>query len=171
MTGMIVAMTVGMMAGLNLGTILSILLQDFVLSTIVSVLIGMFIGYWTGKPVSLMASIDGMLAGLMGGMMGAMLGEMVNRPNTITVFVDIIFLFVILILFQMIHEETGTKKIIGRMGNAGFVTIVVGIAVVGLLLKLENNSAPEIKDSNEHIHIQSTSASEPIEENNNRKLK
>lgn len=134
MAGMMIAMTVAMMAGVTAGTILGILQKDMVSSAMASVLLGMLIGYWTGKPISLMASLDGMLAGLMGGMMGAMLGVMAgSKTNTIVMFADVIFLFVMLVLIQLIHEEAGVKKIARKIGSGSFVTIVMGMAVVGVL--------------------------------------
>jgi hypothetical protein len=156
MVGMMIAMTVGMMASVTIGTILGILQQDFVSSVIVSVLFGMLVGYWTGKPISLMASIDGMLAGIMGGMMGAMLGAMVTKTNTIVMFVDVIFLFVMMVLIQMINEDVGTKKISGRIANGSFVTIVMGIVIVSAIFYFEKDSL-DVRHDSTYGHMHSTS--------------
>ncbi|MCZ8516278.1 hypothetical protein O9H85_28570 [Paenibacillus filicis] len=157
MVGMMIAMTVGMMASITIGTFLGILQHDLVSSTIVSVLLGMLAGYWTGKPISLMASMDGMLAGIMGGMMGAMLGVMVLKTNTIIMFVDVIFLFIMIVLIQMVNEEVGIKKRSGKIGNGSFVIIVMGIGIVGAILYLEKDGLDVPHDSNLHGHMHSTS--------------
>lgn len=154
MVGMMIAMTIGMMSSVVVGTILGILQRDLVSSLILSVIIGMLLGYWAGKPVSLMASIDGMLAGIMGGMMGAMLGVMVAKAYTIVMFVDVIFVFVLLILIQMIKQETGSKKINDPIGNGVFITIVIGISIVGVLFHFENSDNHLHNVTNQHSEVQ-----------------
>ncbi|QHW34571.1 hypothetical protein GZH47_29775 [Paenibacillus rhizovicinus] len=108
MAGMMIAMTVGMMQSLAAGTIAGILYpQDLAVSTAGAVLLGIVCGYLAGKPVSTMAALDGMLAGIMGGMMGAMLGVMLgSHAGMMVLFVDVIFVFIHIVLHQLILEET-----------------------------------------------------------------
>jgi uncharacterized membrane protein (DUF441 family)/plastocyanin len=114
MAGMMVAMTNAMMSSIAIGAILGTVIQDkdLTIPTIASVSIGMVVGYLTGRPVSLMASIDGLTAGIMGGMMGSMLGVML-QPKSIDVmiyFIDIVFIFVLVLLIRLIDEETKSSK-------------------------------------------------------------
>lgn len=139
MAGMMIAMTAGMMSSLALGVILGVVMnRDLTLSTMIAILFGMGIGYLTGKPVSLMAALDGMMAGIMGGMMGAMLGVMLIVSDIMLLFIDIIFVFVMGILIQLIDEETGkikkTNEEVNKpvLGNA--LTLVIGFILVGVLL-------------------------------------
>ncbi|MDQ0876587.1 plastocyanin [Paenibacillus sp. V4I3] len=139
MAGMMIAMTVGMMSSLALGVVLGVVLQhDLTLSTIIAVLFGMGAGYLTGKPISLMAALDGMMAGIMGGMMGAMLGVMLVVSDSIVLFIDVIFIFVMSVLIQLIDEETGKAKATNEGVNKPFfgsaLTLFVGIVIVGVVL-------------------------------------
>lgn len=113
MAGMMIAMTTGMMTSISLGVVLGLYLNhDLTYSTILSVFVGMVAGYLTGKPVSLMAAMDGLMAGIMGGMMGAMLGVMLlpSNSNIMVLFVDILFVVVMLLLLKLIDEESGDTK-------------------------------------------------------------
>jgi plastocyanin len=114
MAGMMIAMTNSMLASIALGAILGTFIQnkDLTIPTIASVSIGMIVGYLTGRPVSLMASIDGLTAGIMGGMMGSMLGVMLQPKSTdvMIYFIDVVFVFVIVLLIRMIDEERKTQK-------------------------------------------------------------
>ncbi|OHR73587.1 hypothetical protein HMPREF3291_18765 [Bacillus sp. HMSC76G11] len=115
MAGMMISMTNSMMVSIAIGTILGTLIQDkdLTIPTIASVLIGMLVGYIIGRPVSLMASLDGLTAGIMGGMMGSMLGVML-QPKSIELmiyFIDIVFVFVMILLIRIIDEEAKTKKL------------------------------------------------------------
>lgn len=166
MAGMMISMTIGMMSSIGLGVILGVILNhDLTVSTFIAILFGMVAGYVAGKPISLMAAIDGMLAGIMGGMMGAMLGVMLTATSdTMVLFVDIIFIFIMSVLNQLIDEETGKVKADNRMVPKPFVgslvTLVAGIAIVGLLLFVQNqkfasptsveteSSATEVQTSN-----------------------
>ncbi|REE80124.1 hypothetical protein A8990_12278 [Paenibacillus taihuensis] len=108
MAGMMIAMTIAMMASVSVGTIIGILYpHDLTSPTVLAVLLGIVCGYMAGKPVSAMAALDGMLAGIMGGMMGAMLGVMLgSHPEMMAVFIDVVFLFIHVVLQQLIREES-----------------------------------------------------------------
>ncbi|RAP78284.1 hypothetical protein [Paenibacillus montanisoli] len=108
MAGMMIAMTIGMMTSVSVGTIAGILYpQDLTVPTAGAVLLGVVCGYLAGKPVSTMAALDGMLAGIMGGMMGAMLGVMAGKHAAMMVlFIDVLYLFIQLIVLQLIREES-----------------------------------------------------------------
>lgn len=108
MAGMMIAMTIGMMQSLAAGTIGGILFpQNLAFATAGAILLGMLFGYMAGKPVSTMAALDGMLSGMMGGMMGAMLGVMLgNHAAMMMLFIDVIFVFVHVVVMQLIREET-----------------------------------------------------------------
>jgi hypothetical protein len=139
MAGMMIAMTVGMMSSLALGVVLGVTIQhDLTLSTIIAVLFGMGAGYLTGKPISLMAALDGMMAGIMGGMMGAMLGVMLVVSDTLVLFIDIIFIFVMSVLIQLIDEETGKTKVTNEGVSKPFfgsaLALILGIILVGVML-------------------------------------
>ncbi len=144
MAGMMISMTIGMMSSIGLGVILDVVLKhDLTVSTIIAILFGMIAGYASGKPISLMAAMNGMLAGIMGGMMGAMLGVILTATSeTMVLFVDIIFIFVMSVLNQLIDEETGKAKADNRLLSKPFVGSVValigGIVVVGILLFAQN---------------------------------
>ena len=110
MTGMIASMTNAMMTSIAIGNLLGAFLKDKDLSipTIIAVSVGIIVGYSTGRPLSLIAALEGVTAGIMGGMMGAMLGVMVplNTTGLMVCFIDILYLFVNAILFQVIDSET-----------------------------------------------------------------
>lgn len=110
MAGMMIAMTSGMMSSLVLGTVIGTMADGkLFLPTVIGVIAGMAIGYFTGKPITFMAGFDGLMAGIMGGMMGAMLGVMVNiqNPEMMILFMDVIFVIVMLLLVKLIREEAG----------------------------------------------------------------
>ncbi|SDX52066.1 hypothetical protein [Paenibacillus sp. CF384] len=108
MAGMMIAMTIGMMTSVTVGTIAGVMYpKDLTFPTAASVLLGLVCGYLAGKPISTMAALDGMLAGIMGGMMGAMLGVMMGTHAVMMVlFVDVLYLFVHLVVLQLIREES-----------------------------------------------------------------
>ncbi|MGG3987018.1 cupredoxin domain-containing protein [Bacillus smithii] len=144
MAGMMVAMTIGMMSSIGLGVILGVILHhDLTISTIIAILFGMFAGYLAGKTISLMAAMDGMLAGIMGGMMGAMLGVMLITSDIMILFVDIIFIFIMSILNQLIDDETGKarsdNRILSKPVLGSALTLIVGILLVGVLLFVQNH--------------------------------
>jgi hypothetical protein len=141
MAGMMIAMTIGMMVSITLGVLIGVFFNhDLTKSTILAVVVGMIAGYSAGRPISLMAAMDGMLAGIMGGMMGAMLGVMLVIPTTMIWFINIIFVAVMVVLRQLIGEETGTAKkeenevkrpffgIVGMM--VGLITLTAVLFVV-----------------------------------------
>ncbi|MBO7745977.1 hypothetical protein I8J29_17350 [Paenibacillus sp. MWE-103] len=136
MAGMMIAMTVGMMQSLAAGTVAGILFpQDLAVPTAGAVLLGVACGYLAGKPVSTMAALDGMLAGIMGGMMGAMLGVMLgDRAATMVLFVDVLFLFIHIVLQQLIREEGGAPASAGdrNAGASGAGTVLLHPYVFGL---------------------------------------
>ncbi|BBH20772.1 hypothetical protein Back11_21170 [Paenibacillus baekrokdamisoli] len=112
MAGMMIAMTIGMIASIAFGTLIGLLYRpDLTTPTIAAVLFGMVCGYLSGKPIRLIAALDGMLAGIMGGMMGAMLGVMIESKGTVIVlFIDVVFIFVLLVLHQFISEESSVTR-------------------------------------------------------------
>ena len=166
MAGMMIAMTSGMMSSLVLGTILGTMSSgQMFFPTVIGVTAGMTIGYFTGKPITFMAGFDGLMAGIMGGMMGAMLGVMVNvqNPNMMILFMDVIFVIVMLLLVKLIHEEAGvvrvwaeevqnkTKNIIANnsksniknnmSGNSSRIlyTVIIGLILLLGIYKLSGN--------------------------------
>ncbi|WP_308634250.1 hypothetical protein [Paenibacillus silvisoli] len=112
MAGMMIAMTIGMMTSVTIGTIAGIVYpQDLTVPTAGAVLLGMVCGYLAGKPVSTMAALDGMLAGIMGGMMGAMLGVMIGKhAGMMVLFVDVIYVFIHMVVLQLIREQSQEGK-------------------------------------------------------------
>lgn len=146
MAGMMISMTIGMMSSIGLGVILGVILKyDLTISTLIAILFGMGAGYISGKPISLMAAMDGMMAGIMGGMMGAMLGVMLTvTSNTMVFFIDMIFIFIMSVLNQLIDEETGKTKTDNRMFSKPFVgsilALAVGIIFVSLMLFIQNQT-------------------------------
>lgn len=142
--GMMIAMTLGMMVSLTLGILIGVYMHhDVTKSTILAVVAGMIAGYSAGKPVSLMAAMDGMLAGIMGGMMGAMLGVMLVFPTAMVWFINILFAAVMVVLLQLIKEETGTAKKEENEGKRPFfgsVGMMVGlIALTGGLFVVKSD--------------------------------
>ncbi|MEK8130567.1 cupredoxin domain-containing protein [Paenibacillus filicis] len=142
MAGMMIAMTVGMMSSLALGVLLGVALNhDLTLSTILSILFGMGVGYLTGKPVSLMAALDGMMAGVMGGMMGAMLGVMLVVSDVMVIFVDVIFIFIMSVLIQLIEQESGKTKearqAVGKRFVGSLSALILGMVLVAVLLVVQ----------------------------------
>ncbi|MBM7563290.1 hypothetical protein [Paenibacillus sacheonensis] len=134
MAGMMIAMTIGMMQSLAAGTIAGILLpSDLAVPTAGAVLLGIVCGYLAGKPISTMAALDGMLAGIMGGMMGAMLGVMIGRHAVMTVlFVDVIFVFIHIVLHQLINEETAAPSAAEKTETGQAGTVLLHPYVFGL---------------------------------------
>jgi Cupredoxin-like domain len=142
--GMMIAMTLGMMVSLTLGILIGVYVNhDVTKSTILAVVAGLIAGYAAGKPVSLMAAMDGMLAGIMGGMMGAMLGVMLVIPTAMVWFINILFAAVMVVLLQLIKEETGTaKKEESEVKRPffGSVGMMVGlVALTGVLFVVETD--------------------------------
>lgn len=134
MAGMMIAMTIAMMQSLAAGTIAGILFpEDLAVPTSGAVLVGVVGGYLAGKPVSTMAALDGMLAGIMGGMMGAMLGVMLGAHAAMMVlFLDIIFVFIHMVLRQLIREETVSPKAEEKPESAQAGTVLLHPYVFGL---------------------------------------
>lgn len=138
--GMMIAMTLGMMVSLTLGILIGVYVyHDVTRSTILAVVAGMIAGYSAGKPVSMMAAMDGMLAGIMGGMMGAMLGVMLAVPTAMVWFINILFAAVMIVLLQLIKEETGTAKkeenevkrpLFGSVGMMVGLVVLTGVLYV-----------------------------------------
>jgi hypothetical protein len=112
MTGMVVAMSNAMMSSVVVGTIIGMMIMKMFIPTVVGVLMGMIVGYLTGKPLGFTAIIDGMMAGIMGGMMGAMLGVMTmdDHPLFMVLFVDLIYLLMMVLLWGLISKETANKR-------------------------------------------------------------
>ncbi len=145
MAGMMISMTIGMMSSIGLGVILGVILKhDLTVSTMIAILFGMLAGYASGKPISLMAAMDGMLAGIMGGMMGAMLGVMLTTSETMVLFVDIIFIFIMSVLNQLIDEEAGKAKVDNRLLSKPFtgsvIALIGGLVIVAILLFAQNQT-------------------------------
>lgn len=146
MAGMMISMTIGMMSSIGLGVILGVVLKhDLTVSTMIAALFGMVAGYAAGKPISLMAAMDGMLAGIMGGMMGAMLGVMLTATSeTMVLFVDIIFIFIMSVLIQLIDEEAGKARTDNRFLSKPFagsvIALIGGLVIVALLLFAQNQT-------------------------------
>ncbi|NBD23410.1 hypothetical protein [Paenibacillus glycinis] len=134
MAGMMIAMTIGMMQSLAAGTIAGLLFpQDLAVPTAGAVLLGVLSGYLAGKPVSTMAALDGMLAGIMGGMMGAMLGVMLGKNAAMMVlFVDVLFLFIHLVLQQLIKEEAAQPNAAENKNGAGAGSVLLHPYAFGL---------------------------------------
>jgi hypothetical protein len=165
MAAMMIAMTAGMMSSLALGVMLGVILNhDLTTSTIIAILVGMAVGYIIGKPVSLMAALDGMMAGIMGGMMGAMLGVMLVVSDIMVLFIDIIFIFVMCILIQLIDEETGKSKTTNEGVNKPFfgnaLTLVLGVVLVGVLLFFQSQGKVSSTQSPQNLQseVQNSSA-------------
>lgn len=163
MAGMMVAMSIGMMSSIALGVILGTLLQhDLTLSTIIALLFGMAAGYVTGKPISLMAALDGMLAGIMGGMMGAMLGVMLVVSDVMVLFIDIIFIFTMSVLIQLVDEESGEKRTTnGSVGKPIFGStfmLIFGVALVAVLLFFQYQG--KVSSANQSQSLQSNPQNE-----------
>ena len=116
------------------GTIAGLLFpQDLAVPTAGAVLIGVLSGYLAGKPVSTMAALDGMLAGIMGGMMGAMLGVMLGKNAAMMeLFVDVLFLFIHLVLQQLIKEESARPDAAENKGGAGAGSVLLHPYAFGL---------------------------------------
>lgn len=113
MTAMMIAMAVAMMSSVLVGTIFGIIMYGKLTTPVmIAVLVGMIMGYSIGRPFSLLASLDGVLSGIMGGMMGAMLGVMVisQNPYQVTLFMDTIFIVVMMLILQLIHKEAKPKE-------------------------------------------------------------
>lgn len=105
MDGMMMAMAIGSLSGICLGLNLQPYLPgNLALSTILAVLIGMAAGFATGRIVSLTASIDGVMAGIMGGMMSPMLGAMLAQPMPLIWFMDLVYVFVLILLVFLVKE-------------------------------------------------------------------
>lgn len=142
MAGMMIAMTTGMMSSIALGVVLGVVLKhDLTISTIIAVLVGMGAGYVAGKPISLMAAMDGMLSGIMGGLMGSMLGVMLVLSDVMVLFIDIIFIFTMSVLIQLIDEEAGRKRErpegIGKPFIGSASTLILGIILIAVLLVIQ----------------------------------
>ncbi|WP_405152684.1 cupredoxin domain-containing protein [Paenibacillus sp. FSL K6-0108] len=153
MPGMMIAMTIGMMSSLVLGVQLGIVFpRDLTVPSIAAILFGLGAGYFTGKPISILASLDGMLAGIMGGMMGAMLGVMIGPSYIMMIFVDILFIFIFSVAFQLSNQEANTsdktnKNGIGMPFIGGILTVAFGIVAVGatLFYQFQPNDTSAIK--------------------------
>ncbi|WP_166240124.1 cupredoxin domain-containing protein [Paenibacillus turpanensis] len=147
MAGMMISMTIAMMSSIALGVILGVVAQpDLTIPTITAILAGMLAGYASGKPISLMAAMDGMLAAIMGGMMGAMLGAMLTVSSEIMLlFVDILFIFIMSVLNQLIDEESGRKSSQSAKMSKPFLGSVIGllagIVLIAALLFVEKGRA------------------------------
>jgi len=153
MAGMMISMSLGMIGGLTVGVILGILLLgDLFTSTVLAMLIGVIAGFLAGLPVGLMAVIDGTLAGIMGGMMGAMLGEMIvlEHQETIIRVMFLLFLGIVVILYQMMQQEFIKSKAIVYhpvVMIVIFVLISLGYNQVGPLIP-----ASDSPDNNNNHH-------------------
>lgn len=160
MSGMMIAMSTGMMSSLALGFQLGIVLnRDLQVSSIIAILFGLGAGYFTGKPISVLASLEGMLAGIMGGMMGAMLGSMLGFSYLMTLFVDVLFIFVFCVVVQLFKANQIKNDQPAQSGSsgisavfiAGVVTIALGTVSVGLLLFDQFQDHRVSAASSEHI--------------------
>lgn len=134
MAGMMIAMTISMMLSVAAGTIIGVLIpQNLAISTAAGVLLGIVSGYLAGKPVSTMAALDGMMAGIMGGMMGAMLGVMLgSHAGMMVLFLDAIFVFIHIVLHQLIREETVSLEAPEKKESAQTGTVLLHPYVFGL---------------------------------------
>jgi hypothetical protein len=168
MAAMMIAMTVGMMSSLALGVILGVLFKhDLTLASMIAILFGIIAGYLTGKPVSLMAALDGMLAGIMGGMMGAMLGVMLIVSEPMLLFVDVIFIFIMSVLNQLIDQETEKSKSDQQKFSTphliSLITLVAGVMFVGASLLIQRVDSVSASNStlpsqnNERTQVQTSS--------------
>jgi plastocyanin len=168
MAGMMIAMTIGMMTSLALGVVLGIMLNhDLTLTTILAILIGMLAGYLAGKPVSLMAALDGMMAGIMGGMMGAMLGVMLVVSDTMVIFIDVLFIFVMSVLIQLIDQESGkTKedhKAVSKRFLGSAAALIVGVVLVAVLLVVQYQGTSSATGQSESAQSAQPTAAEETE--------